>query len=57
MIISENRLRAVLDFAGHDADLLRTGITRSLGEDWDAELDVFRYASDMAPVRWLHQVG
>jgi hypothetical protein len=57
MVISENRLRAVLDFAGNDVDLLRTGISRSLGEEWDAELDTFRYASDMAPVRWLHQVG
>ena len=57
MVITENRLRAVLDFAGNDADLLRTGISRSLGEEWDAELDTFRYASDMAPVRWLHQVG
>jgi len=57
MVITENRLRAVLDFAGNDADLLRTGISRSLGEEWDTELDTFRYASDMAPVRWLHQVG
>lgn len=57
MVITENRLRAVLDFAGNDADLLRTGISRSLGEEWDSELDTFRYASDMAPVRWLHQVG
>ncbi len=57
MIMTENRLRAVLDFAGTDGDLLREGINRSLGSEWDAELDVFRYASDHAPVRWLHQVG
>ncbi|HMS37827.1 MAG TPA: DUF3145 family protein, partial [Arachnia sp.] len=24
---------------------------------WDEELDVFRYASEDAPVRWLHRVG
>jgi hypothetical protein len=57
MVISENRVRAILDFAGDDADLMRVGLSRSLGEAWDAELDVFRYASDAAPVRWLHRVG
>jgi len=57
MVVSENRLRAILDFAGDDADLIRTGLNRSLGDAWDAELDVFRHASDEAPVRWLHRVG
>ncbi len=57
LVIAENRLQAILDFAGNDADLLRTGIERSLGSAWDKELEVFRYASDVAPVRWLHNVG
>lgn len=57
LMVTENRLQAILDFAGSDADLLRTGIERSLGTAWDKELDVFRYASDAATVRWLHNVG
>jgi hypothetical protein len=28
-----------------------------LGAPWDRELEVFRYAGDGAPVRWLHKVG
>ncbi len=57
MVISENRIRSVLEFAGMDPDLLRTGLERSLGAQWDKELDVFREVSDETPVRWLHQVG
>ena len=57
MVVTENRIRAIVDFAGNDADLLREGLVRSLGEPWDAELDVFRYASDVAPVRWLHSAS
>lgn len=57
MVITENRLRAVLEFAQNDAVLLAEGIQRSLGQAWDDELDVFRYASDVSAVRWLHQVS
>jgi hypothetical protein len=57
MVVGENRLRAILECAGDDADLIRTGLNRSLGDAWDAELDVFRHTSDAASVRWLHRVG
>lgn len=57
MFVTENRLRTILDFAGDDTQLLREGMLKALGQEWDTELDVFRYASDDAPVRWLHQVG
>jgi len=32
-------------------------IEELLGTEWDDELEVFRYAGDGAPVRWLHKVG
>lgn len=57
MLMTENRLRAILEFAGDDAELLHMGITRSLGDAWDAELEVFRNAPEAAPVRWLHRTG
>lgn len=56
-VVNENALLHVLDVAGTDAQLLRTGISRLLGTQWDAELDVFRNASDEAPVKWLYQVS
>jgi hypothetical protein len=51
--VAENRLRAVLDgqlLSGND---LRASLDDLLGAPWDAELDVFRHASEDAPVRWL----
>ena len=35
----------------------REVLAELLGEPWDAELEVFRYAGEDAPVRWLHRVG
>lgn len=57
VLVSENRLRAIVDFAGDDAELMREGLKRSLGEPWDAELEVFRHATDVTPVRWLHSAS
>lgn len=52
--ISEERLRHALQQGPHG---LAERVARLLGEDWDAELDVFRHAGEGVPVRWLHQVG
>jgi hypothetical protein len=57
LVLSENRVTSILEFAHDDAALLREGLQRSLGTAWDDELDVFRYASDEVPVRWLSHVG
>jgi hypothetical protein len=57
LVLSENRVTSILDFAHDDAALLREGLQRSLGTAWDKELEVFRYASDEVPVRWLSHVG
>jgi Protein of unknown function (DUF3145) len=57
MVISENRLRVAMESAGPNASALLAEISQILGEPWDAELDVFRHASDDATVTWLHHVG
>lgn len=57
MVVNENRLRLAMESAGPDAQALHSHIAILLGAAWDAELDVFRYASDDASVTWLHQVG
>ncbi|MGI5952620.1 MAG: DUF3145 domain-containing protein [Brooklawnia sp.] len=58
--VSEQRLRTVLATASNDPDgqgSLADELNRLLGEPWDAELEVFRYAGEDTPVRWLHRVG
>jgi hypothetical protein len=57
LVLSENRVMSILDFAHDDAALLREGLQRSLGTAWDKELEAFRYASEEVPVRWLSHVG
>ncbi len=59
VVVPEDRVRAALEQAdGEDgAARLRTDLDLALGRAWDDELEVFRYAGDGAPVRWLHRVG
>lgn len=51
IMVSEDRLRQ----AAASGDLPGS-LDGLLGVPWDAELEYFRYASEDAPVRWLHQV-
>lgn len=55
--ISEQRLRAAMLTATAPGFDLVQALTELLGEPWDEELEVFRYAGEDAPVRWLHRVG
>ena len=57
ILVREDRLRAALARAGSDpaTDVLAE-MQALLGKSWDDELEIFRYAGDGAPVRWLHQV-
>jgi hypothetical protein len=57
MVVNENQLRAAIENAGPNAHSLSAALERVLGTAWDAELDVFRHASDDATVTWLHHVG
>jgi hypothetical protein len=57
MVVNENILRRALETAGPNDSALSLALEGALGAPWDAELDVFRYASDDAAVTWLHQVG
>ena len=56
VMIPENRLKAAILRSGMAGTQLSAEIDRLLGQPWDDELEVFRYAGDSAPVRWLHQV-
>lgn len=57
ILIPEDRLRHVMATADLGGEPVLQGLAALLGTDWDEELDVFRYASEDAPVRWLHHVG
>ena len=50
-------MRFAMESAGSDAFELHRELRLALGQAWDDELEVFRHASDEAPVVWLHKVG
>ena len=56
ILVGEDRLRAAVARAvAEDRDVAEE-IERLLGQPWDEELEPFRWASDGAPIRVLHQV-
>jgi len=55
--VSEYRLRTAMATASASGISLTEALAELLGEPWDCELEVFRYAGEDAPVRWLHRVG
>lgn len=55
--VSEHRLRTAMTAASAGGISLTEALAELLGEPWDAELEVFRYAGEDALVRWLHRVG
>ena len=56
-VVNEDRLREALAAPRGDPVGRLDALDEWLGEAWDRELEVFRYAGDGAPVRWLHKVG
>ncbi|MCI6574139.1 MAG: DUF3145 domain-containing protein [Actinomycetaceae bacterium] len=57
VVVPENRIRAALEQSKGDPEQLRHLMDVALGQAWDDELEVFRYAGAGAPVRLLHRVG
>lgn len=56
MMIPEDRIRAAMESAVTHQEL-QEALELAMGQPWDDELEVFRYAGDGVSVRWLHQVG
>ncbi len=56
VLIHENRLKAAIKRAAEEQSSLEIEMSELLGEPWDLELEVFRQATEDAPVRWLHAV-
>jgi len=57
VVIGEDRIRYAMEIAAGDARELQRELGVALGQAWDDELEIFRHASDQAPVVWLHKVG
>lgn len=57
VVVPENRIRTAIEQSNGDAAEMRRLLDIALGQAWDDELEVFRYAGAGAPVRWLHRVG
>ncbi len=56
IVVGEDRLKHAMAQEAMGGEPLGQALERLLGVPWDVELDVFRYATEQAPVRWLHQV-
>ncbi|AQP44281.1 DUF3145 domain-containing protein [Tessaracoccus flavus] len=56
ILVPEDRLKHAVATDALGGEPIYKGLERLLGVPWDEELDVFRHASEDAPVRWLHQV-
>jgi hypothetical protein len=57
IVIPEDRVRYALETAGSNVLELQRELRVALGQAWDDELEVFRHASDVSQVVWLHKVG
>ncbi len=57
VMVNEERLKEVLRYAMGSNEAVTDMLQELLGTDWDNELEVFRYAGEGVPVRWLHKVG
>ncbi|WP_437585000.1 DUF3145 domain-containing protein [Paramicrobacterium sp. CJ85] len=57
VVVPEDRIRAAMEESTASGADLAALMELALGQAWDDELDVFRYASDQSPVVWLHKVG
>ena len=56
ILVPEDRLKHAVAVDALGGEPIFKALERLLGVPWDEELDVFRHASEDAPVRWLHQV-
>lgn len=56
ILVPEDRIRHALDTASVKGMSVHQAMERLLGTEWDEELEQFRYGSEDAPIRWLHQV-
>ena len=56
VLINEDRIKHAITAEAMGGDTIHKALESLLGTPWDDELDIFRYATQDAPVRWLHQV-
>lgn len=56
MVIPEDAIRSAMEDTS-DMRSLRDRLNLALGQAWDDELEIFRYAGAGTPVRWLHRVS
>ncbi len=56
ILVGEEQIKQAIVRDALGREPIHGALERLLGSPWDDELEVFRHASDDAPVRWLHQV-
>lgn len=56
IMVNEDRLKTAIANDALGRTPLADALADLLGTPWDEELEIFRYAGEGAPVRWLHHV-
>lgn len=56
VLVGEEQLKRAVASDALGSEPIHVAIQRLLGVPWDDELEVFRHATEDAPVRWLHVV-
>lgn len=57
IMVSEEQIRRAVAADALGQEDIHASLATLLGTAWDDELEIFRHATEDAPVRWLHQVG
>lgn len=57
LVLRENAVHSAIEQAKSQSAELERLLAGLLGTPWDNELEVYRHASDFAPVIWLHKAG
>ncbi len=56
ILVGEDRIRNAIAQERNGGQALHAALDALVGTPWDEELDTFRYATEDASIRWLHQV-
>ena len=56
ILVNEDRIKQAIAADALGGEPIHKALESLVGTPWDEELDTFRYASEDAPIRWLHQV-
>lgn len=57
VVLTEEQVRGCLERAGNNPVAISRELGIAMGEPWDEELELYRYAAEGEPMRWLYRVS